>query len=92
YLGQGALVLNNPEAVKNPFFEAVPDWALYPMIILATMAAVIASQSVITGAFSVSRQAMQLGYIPRMRITHTSHDTIGQIYIPGINWGIAVMV
>ena len=92
YLGQGALVLNNPEAVKNPFFEAVPEWALYPMIILATMAAVIASQSVITGAFSVSRQAMQLGYIPRMRITHTSHDTIGQIYIPGINWGIAVMV
>jgi K+ potassium transporter len=89
YLGQGALVLNHPEALKNPFFEAVPPWALYPMIILATMAAVIASQSVITGAFSVSRQAMQLGYIPRMRI---SHDTIGQIYIPGINWGIAVMV
>lgn len=92
YLGQGALVLNHPEALKNPFFEAVPSWALYPMIILATMAAVIASQSVITGAFSVSRQAMQLGYIPRMRIKHTSHDTIGQIYIPGINWGIAVMV
>ncbi|TGW18801.1 potassium transporter Kup [Stenotrophomonas maltophilia] len=92
YLGQGALVLNHPEALKNPFFEAVPPWALYPMIILATMAAVIASQSVITGAFSVSRQAMQLGYIPRMRIKHTSHDTIGQIYIPGINWGIAVMV
>jgi len=92
YLGQGALVLNDPGAVKNPFFEAVPDSALYPMIVLATMAAVIASQSVITGAFSVSRQAMQLGYIPRMRITHTSHDTIGQIYIPGINWGIAVMV
>ncbi|WP_442682319.1 potassium transporter Kup [Stenotrophomonas sp. JC08] len=92
YLGQGALVLQRPEAVSNPFFEAVPGWALYPMIILATMAAVIASQSVITGAFSVSRQAMQLGYIPRMRILHTSHDTIGQIYIPGINWGLAVMV
>jgi len=74
YLGQGALVLNHPEALKNPFFEAVPSWALYPMIILATMAAVIASQSVITGAFSVSRQAMQLGYIPRMRIKHTSHE------------------
>ncbi|MEG1681562.1 MAG: KUP/HAK/KT family potassium transporter, partial [Stenotrophomonas sp.] len=92
YLGQGALVLQRPDAVANPFFEAVPGWALIPMIILATMAAVIASQSVITGAFSVSRQAMQLGYIPRMRILHTSHDTIGQIYIPGINWGLAVMV
>jgi KUP system potassium uptake protein len=92
YLGQGALVLDRPDAVSNPFFEAVPEWALIPMIVLATMAAVIASQSVITGAFSVSRQAMQLGYIPRMRILHTSHDTIGQIYIPGINWGLAVMV
>jgi KUP system potassium uptake protein len=92
YMGQGALVLEHPEAVSNPFFQAVPGWALYPMIVLATMAAVIASQSVITGAFSVSRQAMQLGYIPRMRIKHTSHDTIGQIYIPGINWGLAVMV
>ncbi len=92
YLGQGALVLERPDAVANPFFEAVPQWALYPMIILATMAAVIASQSVITGAFSVSRQAMQLGYIPRMRILHTSHDTIGQIYIPGINWGLAALV
>ena len=92
YLGQGALVLSQPDAVKNPFFEAVPQWALYPMIVLATMAAVIASQAVITGAFSVSRQAMQLGYIPRMQIKHTSHDTIGQIYIPGINWGLMVMV
>ena len=92
YLGQGALVLQRPDAVANPFFEAVPGWALIPMILLATAAAVIASQSVITGAFSVSRQAMQLGYIPRMRILHTSHDTIGQIYIPGINWGLAVMV
>ncbi|WP_426806411.1 KUP/HAK/KT family potassium transporter, partial [Stenotrophomonas sp. SrG] len=78
------LGLNNPEAVKYPFFEAVPEGARYPMIILATMAAVSASQSVITGAFSVSRQAMQQGYIPRMRITHTTHDTNGQIYIPGI--------
>ncbi len=92
YLGQGAVVLQRPGAVSNPFYEAVPDWALYPMIVLATMAAVIASQSVITGAFSVSRQAMQLGYIPRMRIKHTSHDTIGQIYIPGINWGLALLV
>ncbi len=92
YLGQGALVLRHPQSVGNPFFEAVPGWALYPMIVLATMAAVIASQSVITGAFSISRQAMQLGYIPRMRIKHTSHDTIGQVYIPGINWGVAVLV
>ncbi|MBN6152441.1 potassium transporter Kup [Xanthomonas sp. AmX2] len=92
YLGQGALVLNHPAAVKNPFFEAVPEWALYPMIVLATLAAVIASQAVITGAFSIARQAMQLGYIPRMLIKHTSHDTIGQIYIPGINWLLMVMV
>ena len=92
YLGQGALVLEHPELLKNPFFEAVPSWALYPMIVLATLAAVIASQAVITGAFSVARQAMQLGYIPRMRIKHTSHDTIGQIYIPGINWLLMVMV
>ncbi|KAF1696586.1 potassium transporter Kup [Pseudoxanthomonas koreensis] len=92
YLGQGALVLEHPELVRNPFYEAVPDWALYPMIVLATLAAVIASQAVITGAFSVSRQAMQLGYIPRMRIKHTSHDTIGQIYVPGINWLLMTMV
>jgi KUP system potassium uptake protein len=92
YLGQGALVLDRPESLKNPFFEAVPGWALYPMILLATMAAVIASQAVITGAYSVARQAMQLGYIPRMLVTHTSRDTIGQIYVPGINWLLAVMV
>lgn len=92
YLGQGALVLNHPAALKNPFFEAVPGWALYPMIVLATLAAVIASQAVITGAYSVARQAMQLGYIPRMLVKHTSSDTIGQIYVPGINWLLAVMV
>ncbi|MDR0183496.1 potassium transporter Kup [Lysobacter arvi] len=92
YLGQGAFVLGHPSAVKNPFFEAVPSWALYPMIVLATMAAVIASQAVITGAFSVSRQAMQLGYIPRMQIKHTSQETIGQIYVPGINWLLMVAV
>ena len=92
YLGQGANVLKHPESVANPFFEAVPEWALYPMILLATMAAIIASQSVITGAFSMSRQAMQLGYIPRMLIKHTSRDTIGQIYVPGINWLMMVTV
>ena len=92
YLGQGALVLEHPELVRNPFYESVPAWALYPMIVLATLAAVIASQAVITGAYSIARQAMQLGYIPRMRIKHTSHDTIGQIYVPGINWMLMVMV
>ncbi|MFT4255915.1 MAG: potassium transporter Kup [Pseudoxanthomonas sp.] len=92
YLGQGALVLENPEAVKNPFYVGVPDWAQWPMIALATMAAIIASQAVITGAFSVSRQAMQLGYIPRMQVRHTSKDTIGQIYVPGINWLMMVTV
>ena len=92
YLGQGANVLKHPESVANPFFEAVPGWALYPMIVLATLAAIIASQSVITGAFSMARQAMQLGYIPRMLIKHTSRDTIGQIYVPGINWLMMVTV
>lgn len=92
YLGQGALVLEHPELVRNPFYESVPPWALYPMIVLATMAAVIASQAVITGAFSIGRQAMQLGYIPRMRIKHTSSEAIGQIYVPGINWMLMVMV
>ncbi|MGH8032886.1 MAG: potassium transporter Kup [Luteimonas sp.] len=86
YLGQGALILENPAAVKNPFYESVADWALYPMIALATAATVIASQAVITGAYSVARQAMQLGYIPRMQIKHTSRQTIGQIYIPTVNW------
>ncbi|TWI02768.1 KUP system potassium uptake protein [Luteimonas cucumeris] len=92
YLGQGAFVLEHPAAVKNPFYEAVPSWALYPMIVLATMAAVIASQAVITGAYSVARQAMQLGYIPRMQIKHTSRETIGQIYVPYINWVLMVAV
>ena len=92
YLGQGALVLEDPAAIKNPFYVGVPEWARWPMIALATMAAVIASQAVITGGYSVARQAMQLGYIPRMRIKHTSSDTIGQIYIPAINWTMMVIV
>lgn len=92
YLGQGALVLEKPSAVSNPFYESVPEWALIPMIVMATLAAVIASQAVITGAYSVARQAMQLGYIPRMLIKHTSSDTIGQIYIPYINWLLMVLV
>ncbi len=92
YLGQGALVLEDPAAIRNPFYVGVPQWARYPMIALATAATVIASQAVITGGFSVARQAMQLGYIPRMRIQHTSRETIGQIYIPAINWSMAVVV
>lgn len=86
YAGQGALLLREPEAVENPFFKLVPDIALYPMIALATMATVIASQAVISGVFSIARQAMQLGYLPRMTILHTSESEIGQIYIPFLNW------
>ncbi|WP_295960887.1 KUP/HAK/KT family potassium transporter, partial [uncultured Xanthomonas sp.] len=92
YLGQGALVLRDPAAVSNPFYEAVPEWALYPMIVLATAATVIASQALITGAYSVASQAMQLGYIPRMHIRHTSHSTIGQIYVPAVNWCLLALV
>jgi KUP system potassium uptake protein len=86
YFGQGALLLARPEAKENPFFEMAPEWALYPMIALATFAAVIASQAVISGAFSLTRQAVHLGYVPRIEIVHTSHAEIGQIYIPSVNW------
>ncbi|HET6435742.1 MAG TPA: potassium transporter Kup [Xanthomonadaceae bacterium] len=92
YLGQGALLLEDPAAVRNPFYFGVPDWARWPMIVLATGATVIASQAVITGAYSIARQAMQLGYIPRMAIKHTSSETIGQIYIPAVNWTLMVLV
>jgi KUP system potassium uptake protein len=88
YFGQGALMLENPEAVKNPFFNMAPDWALIPLVILATAATVIASQALITGAFSVTRQVIQLGYLPRLNIEHTSVRTAGQIYIPFVNWGL----
>jgi KUP system potassium uptake protein len=90
YLGQGALLLANPEAVSNPFYMGVPQWALYPMIGLSTAATVIASQAVISGGYSAARQAIQLGYLPRMAIRHTSRQTIGQIYIPSINWILMV--
>jgi KUP system potassium uptake protein len=86
YFGQGALLLRNPEAVVNPFYLMAPRWALYPLVGLATAATVIASQAVITGAFSLTRQAIQMGYLPRMRIEHTSHEQIGQIYMPAVNW------
>lgn len=86
YFGQGALLLKNPEAIKNPFFLLAPEWALIPMLILATLATVIASQAVISGVFSLTRQAVRLGYLPPMRIIHTSENESGQIYIPVINW------
>jgi len=88
YFGQGALLLREPQAAENPFFHMVGDnpWALYPLVGLATMATVIASQAVISGAFSLTRQAVQLGYMPRVAIIHTSEEEIGQIYIPSINW------
>jgi len=86
YFGQGALLLRRPEAAVNPFYHLAPGWSLYPLILLATVATVIASQAVISGAFSLTRQAVQLGYSPRVRIEHTSSREIGQIYVPGVNW------
>jgi KUP system potassium uptake protein len=88
YFGQGAMLLEHPGKVGNPFFEMAPAWALYPLIGLATCAAVIASQALITAAFSVTKQAIQLGYLPRLRILHTSVREAGQIYVPFINWGL----
>lgn len=92
YFGQGALLLARPEAVKNPFYMMAPDWALLPLVVLATMATVIASQALITGAFSVTRQAVQLGYLPRLNVQHTSVRDTGQIYIPAVNWGLFVAI
>ncbi len=86
YLGQGALILNDPAARENPFFLMFPDWALVPVVVIATAATVIASQAVISGTYSLTRQAIQLGLLPRMRILFTSETTTGQIYIPRINW------
>lgn len=92
YLGQGALVLSNPEAIKNPFYLMVPDWALWPTVGLATAATVIASQAVISGAYSLVSQAILLGFMPRMKIMHTSDYEQGQIYIPIVNWALLFMV
>ena len=92
YFGQGALLLNNPAAVKNPFYLMAPDWALLPLVGLATLATVIASQALITGAFSVTKQAIQMGYLPRLRILHTSVRDTGQIYMPFINWGLFAVI
>jgi KUP system potassium uptake protein len=92
YLGQGALMLKNPEAVKNPFFLMTPEWMLLPLVILATVATVIASQALISGAFSVTKQVIQLGYLPRINILHTSVRETGQIYIPFVNWSLFVAI
>jgi KUP system potassium uptake protein len=92
YFGQGALLLAHPENVNNPFFEMAPHWALYPLIALATCATVIASQALITAAFSIAKQAIQLGYLPRMHIHHTSVKEAGQVYVPVVNWGLYVCI
>ena len=92
YMGQGALLIHDPSTVSSPFFLLAPDWFRFPLVLIATLATIVASQAVISGAFSVTQQAMQLGFIPRMRITHTSARAAGQIYIPAINNALMVIV
>lgn len=92
YFGQGALLLADPSAVENPFYRLAPEWAMYPLVVLSTVATIIASQAVISGAFSITQQAIQLGYTPRLEIQHTSDREIGQIYLPGINWLLLVSI
>jgi KUP system potassium uptake protein len=96
YFGQGALVLKDPSAIDNPFFRLVPAWGVVPMVVLAAVATVIASQAVISGAFSLTAQAMRMGYLPRLRLVQTSGEAMGQIYMPGVNWllmaGVIVLV
>jgi len=92
YFGQGALLLSTPSAVENPFYLMAPDWARLPLVVIATAATIIASQAVISGAFSVTHQAVQLGFLPRIRTEHTSAKAAGQIYIPAVNWGLLIMV
>jgi KUP system potassium uptake protein len=92
YFGQGALLIDNPKALENPFYLSYPSWVLYPMVALATAATVIASQATISGAYSMTRQAIQLGYLPRMEIRYTSAATMGQIYIPAVNWVLLAIV
>jgi KUP system potassium uptake protein len=92
YMGQGALILRSPNAVDNPFFLLFPHWSRLPMVVLATVATVIASQAVISGAFSVTRQAVQLGFLPRLTVLHTSRHEVGQVYVPSVNWVIYVAV
>ena len=90
YFGQGAHLLANPQDAYHPFYAIVPHWAIVPMVVLSTIATIIASQAVITGAFSLTSQAIQLGYLPRLRVTHTSSDQIGQIYVGPVNWVLMV--
>lgn len=90
YFGQGALLLERPDAIDNPFYKMAPSWALYPMVVMATLASIIASQALISGAFSVARQASMLGFLPRFRVLHTSDYHIGQIYSPTVNWLLMV--
>ncbi|PNU03460.1 potassium transport protein Kup [Novosphingobium guangzhouense] len=92
YMGQGALLLDQPEAASNPFFLLAPEWARLPLVILATLATIIASQAVISGAFSITRQAVQLGFLPRLRILHTSPTAEGQVYVPIVNWTLLILV
>jgi KUP system potassium uptake protein len=92
YVGQGALLLNDPAALQNPFYRLVPSWGLYPLVALASTATIIASQAVISGAFSITRQAIQLGYLPRLEIRHTSEQEIGQVYVPRINGALLAAV
>ncbi|GAA5171184.1 potassium transporter Kup [Viridibacterium curvum] len=92
YFGQGALILGNPAAAENPFYLSVPKWALMPMVFLATCATIIASQALITGAFSMTRELIQLGFCPRLTVRHTSDDQMGQIYVPAVNWALLVLV
>jgi KUP system potassium uptake protein len=92
YFGQGALLLVHPETVKNPFFNMAPEWVLMPLVMLATVAAVIASQALISGAFSVTKQIIQLGYLPRLQVLHTSVKDMGQVYLPFVNWGLFVTI
>ena len=92
YMGQGALLLDNPAAAQNPFYLMAPEWARLPLVLIATVATIIASQAVISGAFSVTQQAVQLGFLPRVNIAHTSDKAVGQIYVPIVNWGLLVFV
>jgi KUP system potassium uptake protein len=92
YFGQGALLIHDPKTIENPFYLMAPEWALYPLVVLSTIATVIASQAVISGAFSITQQAVQLGFAPRLEMQHTSDKQIGQIYLPGINWLLLMAV
>ncbi len=92
YMGQGSLIVSDPSTISNPFFLLIPDWGRIPMVVLATVATVIASQAVISGAFSVTKQAIQLGFLPRLQIRHTSSTEIGQVYLPAVNWFLLITV